>query len=226
MNQDKPAYLLDIVEVAREKRIRCQADGCGHAVYARIHVVLVGGQFQVLGGDCFQRLYGESVSGAASFYGGSVGTPTKLDDEMRLLLETNTADFIERLEARRLELEARTARSARMTGNSAPPTPPPDPTPKLERRFVFPVDDPSTVPYEGSSMLKWKWVQDREQVIACLEAVSPSPESDIDTIVRFYRSFNLSHSPYQFALAVELKHFLPKGITLRSLHQIGLIEQG
>ncbi|WP_371765591.1 hypothetical protein [Massilia sp.] len=225
MEQDKPAYLLDIVEVAKEKRIRCQADGCGHPVYARVHVVLVDGLFQVLGGDCFQRLYGRSLLGATSFYGGSVGLPTRLDDEMRLLLETNTAEFIERLEARRKELETKAARSGQVTSASAQPTIGSPTIPKAGRRFVFPVNDPSTAPYEGSEMLKWKWVQDREYAAASLSEAKVTYEPHAEMIVRYYSGFDLNYSPYHFALTVELEQFLPKCVILRTLHELGLVEQ-
>jgi len=225
MEQDKPAYLLDIVEVAKEKRIRCQADGCGHSVYARIHVVLIDGVFQVLGGDCFQRLYGESLLGTTSFYGGSVGSPTKLDDEMRLLLKTNTTEFIERLEARRIEPEAKVARSGQITGTSAQPAAESDATSKVGRRFIFPIDDPSVAPYEGPEMLKWKWVQDGEYAAASLSETNVTPGSHTETIVRYYTGFDLNYSPYHFALTVELEQFLPKSVILRTLHELGLIEQ-
>lgn len=69
MGEVKSAYLLDVVEVDRDRRVRCQAEGCGHSVYARIHLVLVDGQFQVLGGNCLQRLYGRVLQGAKSYYG-------------------------------------------------------------------------------------------------------------------------------------------------------------
>lgn len=122
MEQTKPAYLLEIVEVPKAKRIRCHAEGCGHSVYARIHVVLVDGAFQVLGGDCFQRLYGYALSGATSYYGGTVGSPTRLNEEMRMLLETNTAEFIQRLEARRLEMEAHQAKSRELPPHLTAPS--------------------------------------------------------------------------------------------------------
>jgi hypothetical protein len=181
--------------------------------------------FQVLGGDCFQRLYGESLFGTTSLYGGSVGSPTKLDDEMRLLLETNTAEFIERMEARRLEFEAMLARSRQVTGASAQPPGGTAATPKVGRRFIFPVDDPSAALYEGSAMLSWRWTEDRDHAAARLAKANPAPGSNMETVVRHYAGFDHNHSPYQFALKVELKHFFPKSVILRTLHQLELIEQ-
>lgn len=110
MEMSAAAYLVDVVEVNKAKRVRCQAQGCGHSVYARIHVVLDKGSFVVLGGDCFQRLYGDSLGSSNSIYGGSAGAPTPLSDEMRQLLDTNTAEFVEKLELRRQEMEAQAAR--------------------------------------------------------------------------------------------------------------------
>lgn len=104
-------YLVDVVAVDKAKRIRCQAEGCGHGVYARIHVVLDRGKFVVLGGDCFQRLYGMTLQGTTSYYGGSASSPTQLTEKMRTLLTSNTAEFVEALEHRRQQIEAEAAQS-------------------------------------------------------------------------------------------------------------------
>ncbi|WP_308921826.1 hypothetical protein [Janthinobacterium sp. J1-1] len=108
--QPAKAYLIDVVEVDKSKRIRCQAESCGHAVYARIHVVLDSGKFVVLGGSCFQRLYGMALQNAESHYGGSASYPTQLTEEMRALLTSNTVEFVELLEQRRQQLEAEAAK--------------------------------------------------------------------------------------------------------------------
>lgn len=52
------SHLLSIVEVSHANRIRCQADGCDHSVFKRIHVVLDNGKFHVLGSQCYATLYG------------------------------------------------------------------------------------------------------------------------------------------------------------------------
>lgn len=41
------AELLAIVEVDKADRVVCQADGCGHSVYRRIHVVRHDGRLGV-----------------------------------------------------------------------------------------------------------------------------------------------------------------------------------
>lgn len=247
MGEEKRAFLLDVVEVDHDKRVRCQAEGCGHSVYARIHVVLVDGQFQVLGGSCFQRLYGQVLQEAESYYGGSPGSPTRLNDEMRLLLATNTAEFIERLEARRRELEAEAERKKALVQNKAthpvshqqvrhgtPSDGAAAPGQGADadrgaldrRRFVYVFDDPSAAAYEGPAVLRWQWVQDEASAASCLAAykANPAPGSDQDIVVKCYEKFERK-TPYLFVLAVEHIHFMPKKNALRALHQLGLIEQ-
>ncbi len=98
------AYLLTIVEVDKHDRVQCQAEGCGHSVYKRIHVVLAGLEFKVLGSQCYQRLYGHANPAAATPQYGS-GTGRLLTAGERLVLGENTAKFIEALEAERVDLE-------------------------------------------------------------------------------------------------------------------------
>lgn len=88
------AELIAVVEVSYDARIRCQAPGCGHSVYKRIHVVSQGGALQVLGSDCFSRLFGGGVRQRPQ-YGGSAGRV--LTPEERSLLLSNTAQLIEQL---------------------------------------------------------------------------------------------------------------------------------
>ncbi|WP_139143929.1 MULTISPECIES: hypothetical protein [unclassified Janthinobacterium] len=95
--------MLSIVEVSHANRIRCQADGCGHSVFKRIHVVLDNGKFHVLGSQCFATLYGGLGTVAAPYYGGGAARP--LTDDERALLVENTARFIEQLENERIENE-------------------------------------------------------------------------------------------------------------------------
>lgn len=93
--------LLAVVEVAPESRVLCQAPGCGHGVYKRIHVVDDGERLQVLGSGCFSRLYGQLVGEkAAPRYGSSSGRCLNADERQMLL--DNTQRFIEQLEAEHL----------------------------------------------------------------------------------------------------------------------------
>lgn len=97
------AALLTVVEVPKEDRVLCGAEGCGHTVYRRIHVVQDGAALKVLGSDCFKRLYGHlDPSASTPRYGSSEGR--KLTDEERQMLVGNTQRFIDQLEAERLRL--------------------------------------------------------------------------------------------------------------------------
>ena len=246
MSEAKSAYLLHVVEVDRDKRVRCQAEGCGHSVYARIHILLVDGQFQVLGGNCFQRLYGRGLQDAKSYYGGSAGSPTQLDDDMRLLLATNTAEFVERLETWRLELEALTeTRRALVQNNADRPAMHEEVTPAAAggegtspgqrrplstaglhpSRFVYVFDGPSAAAYEGRAVLRWQWIKDKATIASRLATykANPVPGTNQDFVVRCYKQFE-HKTPYLFALAVEQVHFMPKKNTLRALDELGLIE--
>lgn len=53
-----PARLLAIVAVLPQKRVQCS--GCGHGVYAAIHVVEENGQILVLGSTCFAKRFGSA----------------------------------------------------------------------------------------------------------------------------------------------------------------------
>lgn len=97
------AALLTVVEVPKENRVLCGAEGCGHTVYRRIHVVQDGATLKVLGSDCFKRLYGQlDPGGSMPRYGSSEGRA--LTDAERAMLVDNTQRFIDQLEAERLQL--------------------------------------------------------------------------------------------------------------------------
>lgn len=92
------SILLAIIEVAQSDRIVCQAEGCGHSVFKRIHVVRVAGSIKVFGSACFERLFssrGQSFSVPA--FGSTSGR--RLTAEERLLLLQNTEALITALEA-------------------------------------------------------------------------------------------------------------------------------
>ncbi|WP_086923943.1 hypothetical protein [Variovorax sp. JS1663] len=88
--------LLAIVEVSPEARIACQANGCGHAVYKRIHVVSINGSLQVLGSECFKRLFGGAIGGNPAY---SSSDGRRLTDAERRMLQENTAQLVAQLEA-------------------------------------------------------------------------------------------------------------------------------
>jgi hypothetical protein len=89
--------LLAVVEVDKADRVVCQAEGCGHGVYRRIHVVRHGDDsLGVYGSDCFGRLFGH-IADKAPQYGGGDGR--ELTAEERLLLAENTERLIAQFEA-------------------------------------------------------------------------------------------------------------------------------
>jgi hypothetical protein len=146
--------LLAVVEVPHEDRVRCAAEGCGHSVFRRIHLVRIGGSTQVYGSDCFARLFGSTPAGQAGpRYGNALGRA--LTPEERALLAENTERLIEQFEQehqaeiaaaerRRALLEARQAAQAAaplQTGSHPllPPAVPPKPPPTPPQRAPAPV---------------------------------------------------------------------------------------
>ena len=89
--------LLAVVEVPHDERVRCAAEGCGHSVYRRVHLVRTDGSTKVFGSDCFARLFGSTPSGqAVPRYGTATGR--SLTPEERALLTENTERLIEQFE--------------------------------------------------------------------------------------------------------------------------------
>ena len=89
--------LLAVVGVDKEARVVCQAPGCGHGVYRRIHVVRHDdGRLGVYGSDCFERLFGHLLRQAPR-YGSGEGRD--LTAEERLMLAENTERLISSFEA-------------------------------------------------------------------------------------------------------------------------------
>lgn len=219
------AYLLAIVEVDKADRIQCQAEGCGHSVYKRIHVVLAGLEFKVLGSQCYERLYGQA-SAAAPQYGS--GTGRLLTAEERLVLVENTAAFIEALEAERVELERRAAaqaarqREIELAQAARRPAPPPVLRPETPQHIDRDARSPL---YEGGEMLRWRW-RGPETLAASIAEYEASP-SQGPFHARVMESFKNQRrpTPYSFALDVEVKHCLPKPYIFRALDELNLIER-
>lgn len=94
--------LLAVVEVDKADRVVCQAAGCGHGVYRRIHVVRHGDcSLGVYGSDCFGRLFGH-LANKAPHYGSGDGR--ELTAEERLMLAENTERLITQFEVERQAL--------------------------------------------------------------------------------------------------------------------------
>lgn len=92
--------LLAIVSVERERRVLCQNPGCGHGVYAAIHVVQDGGQLLVLGSTCYARRYGGAQALGNPAYSSGAGGGGLLTDQERDALANNTAELIAQFKAR------------------------------------------------------------------------------------------------------------------------------
>ena len=136
--------LLAVVEVPYGDRVRCAAEGCGHSVYRRVHLVGTEGSTQVYGSDCFTRLFGSTPTGqAAPRYG--TGTGRALTPEERALLTENTERLIEQFEqehqAQIAEAERRRAILEARQHPQAPASMPPRQLPQQT-----PQRAPSTVP--------------------------------------------------------------------------------
>lgn len=216
-------FLVAIVEVDKVDRIICQASGCGHGVYRRIHIVLVDGHFTLLGSDCFQRVYGAAKKIFRPFYQWNEGR--HLTDEERQRLIQNTVEFIEQLEAERLQHEQNSIKPHEAPSPSA--SSPVEAAKPVDRpRFLYNTYERSAQPYEGPAVLRWKWSVDRSSASGILASckIDSSLSQTVMAVEECFEKKNFK-TPYSFALEVELYHFIPKKNTLRLLHQLGLIEQ-
>lgn len=223
---DSGAYLLAVVEVDKADRILCQAEGCGHAVYKRIHVALAGLEFKVLGSQCYERLYGQAKpTGQVPQYGTTSGT--LLTPEERLVLVENTAAFIEALEAKRVEMERcaaleatqqRDAELARATNSAALSEEEPE-RPKHVAR------DACSPSYEGGEMLRWRW-RAQEAITAKIAEYEDCPSQGPfhARVMAFFKNKTWP-TPYSFALDLELKQCLPKPYIFQALDELSLIER-
>jgi hypothetical protein len=220
------AYLLAIVEVEKADRIQCQAEGCGHPVYKRIHVVLAGLEFKVLGSQCYERLYGmATLTGHAPQYG--TGTGRLLTPEERLVLVENTAAFIEALEAKRVELEHRAALEATQQRENESPRAairpaPPEQRPKRPQHIA---QDACPPIYEGGEMLRWRWRTSEATAASVAEyEACPSQGPFHARVMASFKNKSWT-TPYSFALDVEVKQCLPKPYIFRALDELNLIER-
>lgn len=94
--QPSKVRLRAVVAVDPQRRVRCQQPGCGHSIYAAIHVVEEDGRLLVLGSTCFENRYGGPDALGHAQYGGGGGR--KLTDEERLMLIQNTAALLAHFE--------------------------------------------------------------------------------------------------------------------------------
>jgi len=124
------ATLRAIVALDPKERVRCQQPGCGHSVYAAVHVVEEDGRLLVLGSTCFSKRYGGPEALGAAQYG--AGSGRRLSEEEREMLLQNTQALLARFEqeataaarAHAARLEEFWRKQAALT-SLRPPAPPP-----------------------------------------------------------------------------------------------------
>ncbi len=215
--------LVAIVEVEKSDRIVCQAPGCGHGVYRRIHILLIDGVFTLLGSACFKK-HQSSWNMESEYPLYHWGEGRRLTAEERARLIQNTTDFIEQLETERQQHEQHAIPVCQTT---TPTLPQPRPAATLRHQFLHPSNDASMFQYEGENVLCWRWCPDKQKADSLLKQykAGPSYGAEVDRVAQHYEEMMGSKIPYMFALDVELKFFLPKNIILRALHELGLIEK-
>lgn len=88
--------LITIVTLPKERRVTCQHDGCGRHVYAKVHVIRHSDTLSFVGHVCFRKLFGHHELQPS--IGGKDGT--RLNDEEREQIVSNTEAFLTELKAR------------------------------------------------------------------------------------------------------------------------------
>lgn len=92
MIEHPTARLHAIIAVDAAHAVRCQHTGCGHKVFAAVHIVQESGKYLLLGSSCFEKRYGTPKALGSSVHG--TGNGRRLTEQERELLEANTADLI------------------------------------------------------------------------------------------------------------------------------------
>ena len=100
MPETPTARLLAIVSVDPSRRVICQEPGCGHGVYAAIHVVQDKENLLILGSTCFAKRYGGASALGTPAYSAGSGGGSHLTEDERMALVTNTAELIAQFKAR------------------------------------------------------------------------------------------------------------------------------
>lgn len=214
--------LVAVVEVDQDSRVLCQAAGCGHSVYKRIHVVHDDGKFVVLGSECFKRLYGQTIPNAhAPQYGSSDGR--KLTQEERNQLAENTAKFIAYLESERVHLEEMHVQQIEIDAAKQRQL---DDIRLARIEAAKPKDlyaDKKYLPFDGPAGMHYMWVRDFTNANEHIKTYKSGTKQtkEIDFILR---SFNATRSdPWAFAQSIKQYSALPPKFTLFVLLEFDLI---
>lgn len=99
-NLSRPhARLLAIVAVSPSRKVACQNPGCGHGVYAAIHVVEENGQLLVMGSTCYAKRYGGAQALGVPAYSAGGGNGKLLTEAEREALVNNTQSLLDAFKA-------------------------------------------------------------------------------------------------------------------------------
>jgi hypothetical protein len=158
-----PARLMAIVAVAPENRILCQEPGCGHSVYAAIHVVELDGHLIAMGSSCFAKRFGSnSALGAPKYTAGGVHQ-RPLSEEERAMLVSNTAALLDKFAADAAQQRAEAlAKLQGLRALNAGKTYTPDRAPYPTRQAP-----PQAPAFSGSPVRSpWPWQHERNTSVA------------------------------------------------------------
>lgn len=164
MSEYPPARLHAIIAVDPVHAVRCQHIGCGHRVYAAVHIVQEAGKFLVLGSSCFAKRYGGAKALSSSVHG--AGDGRRMTDQERALLEADTAALIayfeEQEEARLAQEQQRLAAQKALAERDAQ---------QRLARYRQATSFSSRAPVHRPTNSPWPWQSAKRSSIAVL--VSP-----------------------------------------------------
>ncbi|MGE6687939.1 hypothetical protein ACQKFE_08105 [Stutzerimonas stutzeri] len=96
-NTDCGFQLLTVVEVPKEKRVRCQYKDCQHPIYKQIHIVrFASGAISCIGSKCYSLLKESQASTAVTAPLLGDRSSVRLTEEEISLLASNTEELIKR----------------------------------------------------------------------------------------------------------------------------------
>lgn len=150
------AKLLAIVSVSSQNRVMCQNPGCGHGVYAAIHVVEEDGKLMVLGSTCFAKRFGGTGALGLPSYSAGGASGRLLSDEERQILVSNAAELLARFKSEHERLLAESAERMRLDRT------------RMAQPQSFRLTTPIPLPPPPGH--PWPWQHPRHSSIAVLRA--------------------------------------------------------